>query len=204
MEEWITNFMEQFGYFGIFLLIMGENLFPPIPSEVILTFGGFMTTKSSMNIFGVVAASTLGSVGGAIVLYYIGRLLSVERIEVLVEKYGKYLRVEKKDVHKADDWFDKYGAWTVFFCRFIPLIRSLISLPAGMSGMNVWLFLGLTTLGTIIWNTVLVIIGASVGGSWDSIVGYMDIYSNIVYGILAILVIVVTVLFIKSRVMPEK
>lgn len=204
MEEWITNFMEQFGYFGIFLLIMGENLFPPIPSEVILTFGGFMTTKSSMNIFGVVTASTLGSVGGAIVLYYIGRLLSVERIEVLVEKYGKYLRVEKKDVHKADDWFDKYGAWTVFFCRFIPLIRSLISLPAGMSGMNVWLFLGLTTLGTIIWNTVLVIIGASVGGSWDSIVGYMDIYSNIVYGILTILVIVVTVLFIKSRVMPEK
>lgn len=204
MEEWITNFMEQFGYFGIFLLIMGENLFPPIPSEVILTFGGFMTTKSSMNIFGVVTASTLGSVGGAIVLYYIGRLLSVERIEVLVEKYRKYLRVEKKDVHKADDWFDKYGAWTVFFCRFIPLIRSLISLPAGMSGMNVWLFLGLTTLGTIIWNTVLVIIGASVGGSWDSIVGYMDIYSNIVYGILTILVIVVTVLFIKSRVMPEK
>lgn len=163
-----------------------------------------MTTKSSMNIFGVVTASTLGSVGGAIVLYYIGRLLSVERIEGLVEKYGKYLRVEKKDVHKADDWFDKYGAWTVFFCRFIPLIRSLISLPAGMSGMNVWLFLGLTTLGTIIWNTVLVIIGASVGGSWDSIVGYMDIYSNIVYGILTILVIVVTVLFIKSRVMPEK
>lgn len=204
MEEWITNFMEQFGYFGIFLLIMGENLFPPIPSEVILTFGGFMTTKSSMNIFGVVAASTLGSVGGAIVLYYIGRLLSVERIEGLVEKYGKYLRVEKKDVHKADGWFDKYGAWTVFFCRFIPLIRSLISLPAGMSGMNVWLFLGLTTLGTIIWNTVLVIIGASVGDSWDSIVGYMDIYSNIVYGILTILVIVVTVLFIKSRVMPEK
>lgn len=196
--------MEQFGYMGIFLLIMVENLFPPIPSEVILTFGGFMTTKSSMNIFGVVASSTLGSVGGAIVLYYVGRLLSVERIERIVEKYGKLLRVEKKDVHNANGWFEKYGAWTVFFCRFIPLIRSLISLPAGMSHMNMWLFLGLTTLGTIIWNTVLVLIGASVGESWDSIVGYMDIYSNIVYAVLALAVIILAVLFIKRRVMAKK
>lgn len=196
--------MEQFGYLGIFLLIMVENLFPPIPSEVILTFGGFMTTKSSMNIYGVVAASTLGSVGGAVVLYYIGRVLSVKRIERIVEKYGKFLRVEKKDVHKANGWFEKYGAWTVFFCRFIPLIRSLISLPAGMSHMNIWLFLGLTALGTIIWNTVLVVIGASLGESWDSIVGYMDIYSNIVYAILAFLVIVIASLFIKRRVMDRK
>ncbi|AKG73107.1 DedA family protein [Salinicoccus halodurans] len=204
MENWITDFMEQFGYLGIFLLIMVENLFPPIPSEVILTFGGFMTTKSSMNIYGVVAASTLGSVGGAVVLYYIGRVLSVKRIERIVEKYGKFLRVEKKDVHKANGWFEKYGAWTVFFCRFIPLIRSLISLPAGMSHMNIWLFLGLTALGTIIWNTVLVVIGASLGESWDSIVGYMDIYSNIVYAILAFLVIVIASLFIKRRVMDRK
>lgn len=204
MENWITDFMEQFGYLGIFLLIMVENLFPPIPSEVILTFGGFMTTKSSMNIFGVVAASTLGSVGGAIALYYIGRVLSVKRIERIVEKYGKFLRVEKKDVHEANGWFEKYGAWTVFFCRFVPLIRSLISLPAGMSHMNIWLFLGLTALGTIIWNTVLVVIGASLGESWDSIVGYMDIYSNIVYAILAFLVIVVAALFIKRRVMDRK
>lgn len=204
MENWITDFMEQFGYLGIFLLIMVENLFPPIPSEVILTFGGFMTTKSSMNIYGVVAASTLGSVGGAVALYYIGRVLSVKRIERIVEKYGKFLRVEKKDVHKANGWFEKYGAWTVFFCRFIPLIRSLISLPAGMSHMNIWLFLGLTALGTIIWNTVLVVIGASLGESWDSIVGYMDIYSNIVYAILAFLVIVIASLFIKRRVMDRK
>lgn len=204
MEEWITNFMEQFGYMGIFLLIMVENVFPPIPSEVILTFGGFMTTQSSMNIFGIIVASTLGSVGGAIVLYYIGRVMRVERIERIVEKYGKFLRVEKNDVHKANGWFEKYGAWTVFFCRFIPLVRSLISLPAGMSHMNMWLFLGLTILGTTIWNTVLVIIGASVGESWDSIVGYMDIYSNIVYAILALLIIVVVALFIKRRVVGKR
>lgn len=196
--------MEQFGYIGIFLLVMAENLFPPIPSEVILTFGGFMTTKSSMNIFGVIVVSTLGSVSGAVVLYHIGKILSVEKIERIVEKWGKFLRIEKEDVHKANGWFEKYGAWTVFFCRFIPLIRSLISLPAGMSHMNMWLFIGLTTLGTVIWNTVLVIVGASVGESWDSIVGYMGVYSNIVYAVLALIIVILLGLFIKRRVMVKK
>ena len=158
MESWITSVMEQFGYFGIALLILVENVFPPIPSEVILTFGGFMTTKSELSIFGVVVASTIGSVGGAVILYWIGRILNVERLERIIEKWGKYLRLTKEDVRKADAWFDKYGPWTVFFCRFIPLIRSLISIPAGMSGMNQWLFLVLTTLGTLIWNLVLVLV----------------------------------------------
>lgn len=204
MQSWITGIMEQFGYIGIFLLILIENIFPPIPSEVILTFGGFMTTRSSMNIFGVIAVSTLGSVGGAIILYYIGRVLSIEKIERIVEKWGKFLRIEKKDVHKADGWFKKYGAWTVFFCRFIPLIRSLISLPAGMAHMNLWLFIGLTTLGTAIWNTVLVFIGASVGASWESIVGYMDVYSNIVYIVLGLILITFLGLFLKKRVLGKK
>ncbi|MCY1029763.1 DedA family protein, partial [Mammaliicoccus sciuri] len=106
----------------------------------ILTFGGFMTTKSDLTVLGVVVASTIGSVGGAVILYWIGRILNVERIERIIEKWGKYLRLTKEDVRKADAWFDKYGPWTVFFCRFIPLIRSLISVPAGMSGMNQWLF----------------------------------------------------------------
>lgn len=131
MESWITSVMEQFGYFGIALLILLENVFPPIPSEVILTFGGFMTTKSDLTVLGVVVASTIGSVGGAVILYWIGRILNVERIERIIEKWGKYLRLTKEDVRKADAWFDKYGPWTVFFCRFIPLIRSLISVPAG-------------------------------------------------------------------------
>ncbi len=186
MESWITSVMEQFGYFGIALLILVENVFPPIPSEVILTFGGFMTTKSELSIFGVVVASTIGSVGGAVILYWIGRILNVERLERIIEKWGKYLRLTKEDVRKADAWFDKYGPWTVFFCRFIPLIRSLISIPAGMSGMNQWLFLVLTTLGTLIWNLVLVLVGAKVGNNWHQIVNYMDVYSNIMYVVIAV------------------
>lgn len=199
MESWITSVMEQFGYVGIALLILLENVFPPIPSEVILTFGGFITTKSELTIIGVVIASTIGSVVGAVILYWIGRILNVDRIERIIEKWGKYLRLTKEDVRKADAWFDKYGPWTVFFCRFIPLIRSLISVPAGMSGMNQWLFLLLTTLGTLIWNLVLVIVGAKVGDNWHQIVNYMDVYSNIMYAVIAIGIIVFIVWFIKRK-----
>lgn len=204
MESWITSIMEQFGYIGIFLLITLENLFPPIPSEVILTFGGFMTTHTSLSVFGVVVASTIGSVAGAIVLYGIGLLIDINRIEKIIEKWGHILRLSKKDVHKANEWFSKYGVWTVFFCRFIPLIRSLISLPAGMAHMNFGVFLVLTTLGTLIWNVVLVNIGAAVGGSWETIVGYMDIYSNIAYAVIALLFVVFVILFIRKRLIFNK
>jgi len=204
MEHWITSIMEQFGYLGIFLLITLENLFPPIPSEVILTFGGFMTTQTNLNVFGVVVASTIGSVAGAIVLYGIGLLIDINRIEKIVDKWGHILRLSKEDIHKANNWFAKYGVWTVFFCRFIPLIRSLISLPAGMAHMNFGIFLVLTTVGTLIWNVVLVNIGAAVGGSWETIVGYMDVYSNVVYIVLALLFLIFVVLFIKKRILVNK
>ena len=199
MIDWLTTIMNDFGYAGIILLIAVENIFPPIPSEVILTFGGFMTTTSELTIPGVVISATGGSVLGAVVLYYIGVQLSVKRLEKIIDRWGHILRVTKEDIKKADKWFDKYGPWTVFFCRFIPLIRSLISIPAGMSKMNVLLFLVLTTVGTLIWNIVLVYLGAAVGNSWEEIVGYMDIYSNIVYGLIIIGLIVLIVLYIRKR-----
>ncbi|NSL52932.1 DedA family protein [Calidifontibacillus erzurumensis] len=199
MEDWLIGIMNEFGYIGILLLIALENIFPPVPSEVILTFGGFMTTYSDLTITGVVIASTLGSVIGALVLYGIGLLLDVENLEKIIDRWGHILRLTKEDIHKADAWFDKYGPWAVFFCRFIPLIRSLISIPAGMSNMKFVLFLILTTFGTLIWNVVLINLGATVGSSWDSIVAYMDIYSNIVYVVLAVLFVIFIVFFIKTR-----
>ncbi|ODG92392.1 alkaline phosphatase [Gottfriedia luciferensis] len=199
MQNWIIETMDTFGYLGIFLLIALENIFPPIPSEVILTFGGFMTTESSLSKLGVIFFSTLGSVIGAIILFWIGTLLDIKTLEKIVERWGHFLRLTKKDVHKADEWFSKYGVWTVFFCRLIPLIRSLISIPAGMARMNFWIFLLFTTLGSLIWNTILVLVGASVGASWEKIVEYMDLYSSIIYGILAIGLVVLIFLFIKKR-----
>lgn len=192
MEEIILDVMNKFGYIGIFLLIAIENLFPPIPSEVILTFGGFVTTYSNLTILGVITFATLGSVVGAIILYTIGRIFDAHKIKAFVERWQKYLRIAPADIERASEWFQKKGTWTVFFCRFIPLIRSLISIPAGMTRMNMTLFLLLTTIGSLIWNSVLIIIGAYVGESWTTIVHYMDIYSNIVY----VAIVVVLVAFV--------
>ncbi|MGO1060653.1 DedA family protein [Planococcus sp. FY231025] len=186
MEQWITDIMSDYGYFGIFLLIMLENVFPPIPSEVILTVGGFMTTTTTMTIPGVILASTAGSLSGAVVLYGIGLLLDVERLEKIVDKYGRLLRVKKADIHRADAWFDRFGIWTVFFGRLIPLVRSLISIPAGMSNMKFWLFLTFTTLGTLLWNTVLVYVGEAVGDNREAILEQLDVYSNIVYALIVL------------------
>ncbi|WP_277585247.1 DedA family protein [Psychrobacillus antarcticus] len=199
MENWITEVMNAYGYLGIFLLIALENIFPPIPSEVILTLGGFMTTTTHMTIFWVIVVSTIGSVVGAVILYWIGLQLNVERLEKIVDRWGHILRITPKDIRKSNDWFHKFGVWTVFFGRLVPLIRSLISIPAGMSRMNMGIFLLLTTIGSLIWNTILVCVGAAVGASWNKIVGYMDIYSNVVYAILAVLIVVFIALYIKKK-----
>ena len=144
MQELMIQLMGQFGYIGVFLLIAIENIFPPIPSEVVLLFGGFMTTYTELNIIGMIVAATLGSLAGAIVLYYIGRILNKERLKKIVSgKIGKVLRIKNEDIDKADHWFDTKGNKTVFFCRFIPIVRSLISIPAGMSQMPMGKFLQL-------------------------------------------------------------
>ncbi|KIL46781.1 DedA family protein [Jeotgalibacillus soli] len=199
MQEWILSFMEEFGYFGIFLMIALENLFPPIPSEVILTFGGFMTTQTDLTVLGVIIASTAGSVAGAVALYGLGLLVDVKRLEKIIDRYGNILRLKREDLYKADAWFDRYGIWTVFFCRMVPLIRSLISIPAGMSNMPFILFLVFTTLGTIIWNTILVILGARLGESWEDILSFMDVYSNVAYALIAMTGILVVIWYIRKR-----
>lgn len=198
MKNWITDTMEQFGYFGIFLMIALENLFPPIPSEVILTFGGFMTTNSELTIPGVYLAATAGSLLGATILYGLGRLLDVERLEKIVERWGHILRIKKDEIHKANAWFAKYGYWTILFCRMIPLIRSLISIPAGMSQMKFWLFFIFTTIGTSIWNFILIFLGAKLGESWENILQVIDIYSNIVYVLIGLGILIFLILFIRK------
>lgn len=191
--------MEQFGYIGIALIIALENVFPPIPSEIVLPFGGFMTTYSDLTVPGVILAATIGSVAGAIILYGIGLLLDVERLEKIIDRWGHILRVKKEDIRKADAWFDKYGYWTVLFCRMIPLIRSLISIPAGMSNMKFGLFLLFTTIGTVIWNTILVMVGAALGENWHSITEFMDVYSNIAYAVIAVAGIAFLIWFFRRN-----
>lgn len=190
MESFIIEMMNDFGYLGIAFLIMIENIFPPIPSEVILAFGGFMTTYSSMNMFGVIIVSTIGSMIGAVVLYGLGRCIKPAYLETLLDsKLAHILRFKKEDVAKAKGWFEKRGNYTVFFCRFVPIVRSLISIPAGIAQMNFVSFLVLTLIGSAIWNSVLVYAGATAGNNWGNIVAFMNEYSH--YALIALVIIFV-------------
>ncbi|EDK4067134.1 DedA family protein [Listeria monocytogenes] len=199
METWITSIMADFGYIGIFILIMVENLFPPIPSEIILTFGGFMTTVTSLNVVMVIIVATLGSVVGAILLYKVASYFGKERLTKIVLKYGRILRLKESDVERAENFFLKYGSWAVFLCRMIPLIRSLISIPAGMTKMKMSKFLILTTAGSLLWNTVLIGLGAMLGESWNEIVVFMDSFSTIIYSVIAITLVVGLGFFFRAR-----
>lgn len=205
MQEIIISLTNKFGYFGVFFLIAIENIFPPIPSEVILTFSGYLTTVSNLNVYLVILFSTLGSLVGAIVLYLIGKILNEERLIKIVEgKIGKILHLKKKDIVKSIDWFESKGEKCVFFCRFIPVVRSLISIPAGISNMKIPKFLILTTIGSIIWNTVLVSLGNIVGENWEKIANIFDAYSTIATIILIIFIIIFVFWYYKSRIKKNK
>ena len=200
MENWIIDIMNQFGYIGITLLIAIENIFPPIPSEVILTFGGFMTTYTTLSVWGVIIAATIGSLLGAIVLYGVGRVLSPERLgNILDGKIGQILHFKKEEVFKACDWFNHKGKSTVLFCRCIPVIRSLISIPAGMAKMRLGIFLLMTAIGSLVWNIILVYLGVTAGASWDKIVAGTDVYTKITVIVLGAIFVIAAFLFIKKR-----
>jgi Uncharacterized membrane-associated protein len=201
MQNWIVEIMNQFGYIGITFLIAIENIFPPIPSEVILTFGGFMTTYTALRVWGVITAATAGSLLGAVVLYEAGRLLSPEHLGKLLDgKAGKILHLDKEDIFKACDWFNHKGKSTVLFCRCIPVIRSLISIPAGMSKMNFGTFILFTTIGSAVWNIILVYLGVLAGASWEKIIAGTDMYTKITVVVLGAIFVVGAFVFIKSRV----
>lgn len=205
MESFIIQIMNNYGYIGIGLLILIENLFPPIPSEVILTFGGFMTVNSNITILGVIIASTIGSVLGALALYFIGKILNKERlIKIVSSKYGKILRIKPKDIESADKWFDTKGNKTVFFCRFIPVVRSLISIPAGMSEMPPLKFILYTSFGSVIWNTALVCVGAFAGDKKDYILNIIDKASYVILFVIFIIVVIFVYKFYKKRLTKKR
>ena len=158
-----------------------------------------MTTQSTLTITGVVLSATAGAVIGAILLYGIGYYVDINKIEKIVERWGHLLRIKKTDIHKANGWFEKYGYWTIIICRMIPLVRSLISIPAGMTKMNIWLFLLFSTIGTFIWNIALVWLGAILGQSWEDILYYMDVYSTIAYAGIGLGAAIFLTVFIAKR-----
>lgn len=205
MQTWIISMINQFGYLGVLLLILIENIFPPIPSEVILTFAGFLTTSSNMTTWGVILAATIGSVGGALLLYGVGRILTPERLEQWINsKWGRLLHFKHGDVLLARDKFVSRGESSVLIGRCVPIIRSLVSIPAGMARMPMAKFLLFTVAGTVVWNTLLVMLGAAAGASWERIAVYFDTFSTIVLVILIAVIAVLAYLFYKKRFVRKK
>lgn len=200
MQDVVISLLNQFGYFGIGLLMAIENVFPPIPSEVILTFGGFLTTISELQPYLVIASATIGSIVGALILYYIGYLIPVQSLKSAVSgKTGQWLHLKSSDLSKAGVWFAEKGNLAVFLCRFIPIVRSLISIPAGTAHMKLGTFLFLTAAGTAIWNTLLVSLGAFAGASWGTIVQFMNVYATI-----AVVLMGITCLAIAYRIYTHR
>lgn len=206
MQEFIIEVMNRFGYMGICFLITVENLFPPIPSEIILPFGGFMTTYTNMRVWGVIFFSTIGSTVGALLLYRLGRFFTPQKLErMLNTKVCKMLGFKKDDVQKTVDWFDKKGKKAVLFGRCVPIIRSLVSIPAGMAGMDLPLFFLYTVIGSTVWNFMLVSLGAALGASWGVIQEGLSAYSQVIKIALWILFAIVVIrTFLKRKIREQR
>lgn len=184
MSDWIAEkvveIMTSLGYFGIGLLMFLENLFPPIPSELIMPFAGFTVHKGEMAFIPAVLAGIIGTILGAFPWYYIGKFVSEERLEHLADKYGKWISVSSKDIHRANDWFNKHGVKAVLFCRLVPGVRTLISLPAGINGMALAPFVLYSTIGTTVWVVFLTTIGYVLGDNYELVDQYLGPVSKIV------------------------
>jgi len=205
MENSIIHIMNDYGYIAIMFFVVLENILPFIPSEVILTFAGFMTSKTDMIITNVVILATLLSIIGSFVLYGVGRFISEDKLIRIVDmKLCRMLGFKKDDIYKAKEWFQKKGKYTVIFCRCIPVLRCLISLPAGMAEMNWIQFAAFTGIGSLAWNLLLVNLGAAAGNSWETIVAKIGIFTSALAAIVLVLLVGAFLLFIKKRIRSSK
>jgi len=192
IAEWATGLMETLGAPGAGIAIALENLFPPLPSEVILPLAGFTVSKGEMVLWQVLVWTTVGSLVGALALYGVGAMLGKERVYALVDRIPL---LKTDDVRRTEDWFAHHGRKTVFFGRMIPLFRSLISIPAGFERMPLPTFALYTTLGSFIWNVLLVMAGYLLGEQWDLVETYVGIFTYVVIG----LVVLAFVVFVWKR-----
>ena len=199
MEQIITDFISKWGYTAIFILILLENVLPVVPSEIILTFAGLLSVKSHLSIWTLLIIATIASFIGLLILYYICRLISEEKLYRFVDRHGKWMKLKSKDLKRANDWFKKYGAWAVFLCRFVPVLRVLITIPAGINRMNVIQFTTLSLIGTTIWNFALILLGRLLSDSFDALMNGIHTYSRIMYVIIIIAVIYPAIRYLMKR-----
>jgi membrane protein DedA with SNARE-associated domain len=180
---WVLSLMQTLGEPGAGLAVALENLFPPVPSEVILPLAGFSASKGDISLPGAVIWTTIGSLVGALVLYGAGALLGRRRVLALA---GKVPLIQVSDVEKSEDWFKRHGGKAVFFGRMVPVFRSFISIPAGVERMPIWMFALYTTLGSLIWNTAFILAGYVLGENWTVVERYSGVFTMVVIAALVV------------------
>ncbi len=180
MFDWISGILDQLGYPGIAFLMFAENVFPPIPSELIMPLAGFNAATGDMSFWGVMVAGTLGSLAGAVLWYWIGLKVGARRIRRLAARHGRWLTVSPDEFDLAQGWFDRHGGAAVFFGRLIPTVRTFISVPAGLLPMGWGRFLAFSTAGTALWNLILTGAGYVLESQYDRVETYLNPISTAV------------------------
>ncbi|WP_299836403.1 DedA family protein [uncultured Jannaschia sp.] len=184
MFEWITGVMAAGGYLAVAGLMLLENIFPPIPSEVVMPLAGFLAATGELSFLGVLVAGTVGSVAGATFWYWIGLKLGEDRLRRFTERHGRWLTISPEEVDRASDWFRRHGAWAILIGRILPGLRTLISVPAGVARMPLLPFLFYTTLGSVVWIAGLTVLGYLLEAQYERVAGWLDPVSWIVVGAL--------------------
>ena len=169
LATWVQDVIEQLGYLGVALLVVLENVFPPIPSEIVLPFAGFVAQRGSDSVVLMILAATVGSVIGALIMYWIAAIIGDERLHAFTRKFGKWVQIREADLTRAEEWFDRHAMSAVLVGRCVPLIRSVVSIPAGFRRMKLIPYIAYTFLGSLVWNIALVGAGAVLGENWERV-----------------------------------
>ena len=186
MFDWITAAVQQSGYVGVFLLMLAENVFPPIPSELIMPLAGFTAAQGQLNIVLVIAAGTAGSLLGALLWYYIGLWLGRDRLKRWAAKHGRWFTLTPDELDQAFDWFHRHAGASVFIGRLIPTIRTLISVPAGIARMGLGPFLAYSAVGTALWTALLAAAGYLLESQYEAVEHWLNPVTNVIVGVILI------------------
>jgi len=188
LATWVQDVIERLGAVGVALLVVLENVFPPIPSEIVLPFAGFVAQRGDGSVLVMIVAATIGAVVGALVLYGVAALIGPVRLTAFIARFGRWFGVKPADLARAEAWFDRHAVAAVLLGRCVPLIRSVVSVPAGFRRMRLAPFVVFTALGSAVWNTALIGAGAILGDQWEKVEPYVAVLQYVVIAAIGLLV----------------
>ena len=203
LAAWVQDVIERLGAIGVALLVILENVFPPIPSEIVLPFAGFVAQRGDGSVVVMIVAATVGAVVGALILYYVAAFIGPARLSAFITRFGKWFGVKPADLARAEQWFDRHAIAAVLLGRCVPLIRSVVSVPAGFRRMPLVSFVVYTALGSAVWNTALIGAGAALGNQWENVEPYVAILQWAVIVVIVLLLVSFIVRKLRNRHVPS-